>query len=365
MKKKVIMHYDMDAFYASIEIRDKPHLKGKPVIVGTRVITTCNYEARKYGLHSAMSVAEARKLCPHGIYLNVDKDKYTKVAYQIQNLVKKISPNIEFVAFDEGYIDLTDIIDQYESYEYFALKFKERIFRHTNLTCSVGIGYNKLTAKLSSDVNKPGGHFIIRTKEDFEKFSIDKDIKIIPGIGKKTQIQLRTKGINKIDELRNYSYLELKSFLGNLKAQMIYEYCRGIDHRMIKNERKYKSIGNETTYTYKEENRDVVFATLEEIFDKIFIRLSNKKYYAKTLILKIKYEDNRTITRSKTLKSYSNKKEDFYKLFVEFKEEFVMEKSVRLAGLTFSNIVTHNSKQLSFRDIKNRKNLSGGGTVEI
>lgn len=350
MKKRIIMHYDMDAFYASIEIRDRPHLKGKPVIVGTRVITTCNYEARKYGLHSAMSVAEARKLCPHGIYLNVDKEKYTKIAGQIQGLVSKVSQNIEFVAFDEGYVDLTDIIDKYESYDYFAEKFKDRIFKHTGLTCSVGIGYNKLTAKLASEVNKPGGFYIIRNKDEFEKFSIDKDIKVIPGIGKKTQIQLRTRGINTVNELRDYSYMELKSFLGNLKAQMIYEYCRGLDHRKVKNEKKYKSVGSEITYTYREENREAVFATLEEILDKIYIKLINKKYYAKTLVIKIKYEDFRTISRSKTLRDYSNKKEDFYKLFVEFKEEFIMEKSVRLAGLTFSNIVTHNSKQLSFKD---------------
>ena len=131
--KKVILHYDMDAFYASIEIRDNPGLGGKPVIIGTSVITTCNYEARKYGLHSAMSVTKARMLCPYGIYLKVDKEKYSRVSKQIKNLVLRLTNKVEFIALDEGFVDITDIIKNYPSYEVFARKFQRGIFKNTGL----------------------------------------------------------------------------------------------------------------------------------------------------------------------------------------------------------------------------------------
>ncbi|MDN5304583.1 MAG: polymerase [Fusobacteriaceae bacterium] len=347
MKKQVIMHYDMDAFYASIEIRDNPKLKGKPVIVGTRVITTCNYEARKYGLHSAMSVTEARKLCPNGIYLNVDKNKYAKVAYQIQNLIKKLTDKIEFVAFDEGYIDITDIINNYPGYEYFIKKFKKRIFEHTKLTCSVGIGYNKLTAKLASEVNKPGGFFIIKNNKEYYEYFKDKDIKSLPGIGVKTQEILRKNGINKIKEIKEKNYYFLKEILGSTKAQLIYDYSRGVDYRKVKNKRKYKSIGNEITFEFNTVNKILIFNTLDEIFNKIYERLLYKKYYAKTLVLKIRFEDRHIITRSKTLKDFTNDKSEFIELLEEFKNEFTYKEKIRLIGLTFSNIITHKNEQLT------------------
>ncbi|TDT72543.1 DNA polymerase-4 [Hypnocyclicus thermotrophus] len=347
MKKQVIMHYDMDAFYASIEIRDNAKLKGKPVIVGTRVITTCNYEARKYGLHSAMSVTEARKLCPNGIYLNVDKNKYIKVAYQIQNLIKKLTDNIEFIAFDEGYIDITNIINKYPSYEYFIKKFKKRIYIHTKLTCSVGIGYNKLTAKLASEVNKPGGFFIIKNNKEYYEYFKEKDIKILPGIGEKTQKFLRQNNINRIREIKEKNYYFLKEILGSSKAQLLYDYSRGIDYRKIKTERKYKSIGNEITFKFNTDNKIIIFNTLDDIFNKIYKRLINKKYYAKTLVLKIRFEDRHIITRSKTLKDFSENKIEFIKLLEEFKKEFDYKNKIRLIGLTFSNIITHKNEQLT------------------
>jgi DNA polymerase-4 len=154
--KRIILHYDMDAFYASIEIRDHPNLKGKPVIVGTSVITTCNYEARKYGLHSAMSVARARILCPHGVYLSVNKEKYSEVSREIKKLVLKLTSKVEFIALDEGFIDITDIVGKYSSLENFATKFQRGIYNNVILTCSVGIGYKKLSAKLASEAKKPG-----------------------------------------------------------------------------------------------------------------------------------------------------------------------------------------------------------------
>lgn len=351
--KRIIMHYDMDAFYASIEIRDKPHLKGKPVIVGRRVITTCNYEARKYGLHSAMSVTVAKRLCPQGIYLPVNKEKYMVEADKIQKLILKLSDKVEFIAFDEGFVDITPYKNKYEDFSIFAQKFKERIFKLTGLTCSVGIGYNKLSAKLSSEVNKPNGYYIIKNEEEFKNYVYDKDIKILPGVGKKTQVFLRDRNINLVSDLLSYSLLELQGLFGNIKGQLLYEYALGIDSRPLKKEHKYKSIGNETTYNRPISDPDFVFNTLDSIFNKVLKRLKAKSYYAKTATIKIRYADRITFTRSKSLKSHSNSKEDLRNLYLSLKEELSLEKPIILAGFSFSNLVIKKEEQLSFDTIKN------------
>ena len=155
--ERIIMHYDMDAFYASIEINRNPKLKNKPLVVGENIVTTASYEARKYGIHSAMKVSDAKLLCPKLIAIPVDKKEYIRISNEIHNLILKITNKVEFIATDEGYIDLTGIVKP-ENKIQFALKFKERIKELTNLTCSVGIGFNKLSAKIASDINKPFWH---------------------------------------------------------------------------------------------------------------------------------------------------------------------------------------------------------------
>jgi len=160
------MHYDMDAFYASIEINRNPKLKNKPLVVGENIVTTASYEARKYGIHSAMKVSDAKLLCPKLIAIPVDKKEYIRISNEIHNLILKITNKVEFIATDEGYIDLTGIVKP-ENKKQFALKFKERIKELTNLTCSVGIGFNKLSAKIASDINKPFGIYIFENEKDF------------------------------------------------------------------------------------------------------------------------------------------------------------------------------------------------------
>ena len=167
---KLIMHYDMDCFYASIEIRDNPKYQGLPLVVGGGVVTTASYEARKYGIHSAMSTFEAKKLCPNLLIVPVNKDKYIRVSQKIQNLVLKITEKVEFIALDEGYVDISEIAPKFSSLEEFAEKFKERIKYHTGLTCSVGIGINKLSAKIASGINKPGGKYIFNSQAEFVNF---------------------------------------------------------------------------------------------------------------------------------------------------------------------------------------------------
>lgn len=184
--ERVILHYDMDCFYASIETKDNPKkYKNKPMVVAGGVVTTANYEARKYGIHSAMSTYEAKSLCPHLLVVSPNKDKYIKVSEKIHELVLKITHRIEFIALDEGYIDISDVISKYSSKEKFAKTFRERIFKHTGLTCSVGIGVNKISAKIASDINKPFGQYIFNTQEEFVEYMKDKKVRKLQGVGEK------------------------------------------------------------------------------------------------------------------------------------------------------------------------------------
>lgn len=349
------MHYDMDAFYASIEIRDNPHLKGKPVIVGTKVVTTCSYEARTFGLRSAMSVKEARKLCPRGIYLPCDKEKYEKVAYEIQNFILKMSDKVEFIAFDEAYIDITHLYKKYGDLEYIAQKFRQRIFERVGLTCSVGIGYNKLSAKISSEINKPNGFYIMKDEKQFVEFIKNKKIRILPGIGGKTEKVLNKYGIFTLQDLHNCSLIELQGLLGHSRAIQLYENAQGLDYSLVANERQHKSIGNETTLNGPVNNEDFIKESLKKIFDGVCERLKEKNFYAKTLTVKIRYSNRETIQKSKSLKEYSKNYMDFLRIFNEILEDIDLDKEVILFGFTFSNLQDKIKEQLSFGDIKQFK----------
>ena len=167
--ERIIMHYDMDAFFASIEIKKNPKLKNKPLVVGENIVTTASYEARKFGVHSAMKVSDAKLLCPKLMVIPVDKNEYIRTSKTIHNLILKITNKAEFIATDEGYIDLTGLVKE-ENLNFFATKFRKRIKEITGLTCSVGIGFNKLSAKIASDINKPFGQYIFKTENDFIKY---------------------------------------------------------------------------------------------------------------------------------------------------------------------------------------------------
>lgn len=172
--KRVIMHYDMDCFYASVEMRDNKKYRNRPIVVGSGVVTTANYKAREFGIHSAMSIIEAKRLCRNLIIVPVNKDKYTKESRYIQQLVLKITDKVEFIALDEGFIDISNIINSKLNCDRFAKLFRKRIFKLTGLTCSVGIGPNKLIAKIGSDIRKPGGQYIFNNEHDFMEYIKEK-----------------------------------------------------------------------------------------------------------------------------------------------------------------------------------------------
>ena len=348
---RVIMHYDMDSYYASVEIRDNPQLKNKPLVIGGSIVTTASYAARKYGIHSAMSTAEAKKLCPNLLVIPCNKVKYAEISQYIHSLVEKITDKVEYIALDEGYVDITEIIEKYPSKEYFAKKFKERIFEKTKLTCSVGIGYNKLTAKIASDYNKPNGFYIFNNSEEFIEHINDKNIKIIPGVGKKFIPVLEKHNIFKPSDVFKYSLHELISLFGLSRGSLLYYYSRGLDDSPVEKNRKSLSIGNENTYRYSLETEEEITREYTAIFEKSYERLKKKEFFCTTVGIKIKYQDFTAITRSKHLSAATDNKGELFNVVTELMDKIERREHIRLVGVSFSQLIKKEQlkTQLSFK----------------
>jgi DNA polymerase-4 len=337
----------MDCFFAAVEIRDKPSLLGKPMIVGQSIVTTASYEARKYGIHSAMSVYEAKKLCPNLIILPADKQKYGEAAYQIQSLIQKITNIVEFTSIDEGYLDISSVILSYPSKDYFAEKFRQRILDHTKLSCSVGIGFNKLSAKMASEINKPGGYFIFHSPEEFVNYIKNKKIGIIPGVGKKFQEELKEKSYLKIEDLYKISAQEMCRMFGNARGAWLYNVIRGIDYSGIDEKPASQSIGNENTFYTALVNESEINRELEELFRHSYGRLISHHYLCKTVSIKIKFQDFETITRARTFSIPTDEASKLRRAMMDLFENEEIEKPIRLLGIYFGNLLEKENRQLN------------------
>lgn len=337
-----IIHIDMDAFFAQVEARDNPEYRGKPIIIGSGnpnygVVSTCSYEARKYGVRSAMPNIKAYKLCPHGIFVRQSYGKYRVVSQQVFKIFHEVTDIVEGLSLDEAYLDVTTNKLGMTSAVDVAKYIKRRIYEETNLTASAGVSYNKLLAKLGSDYNKPDGMTIITPKRtaDFLKTI---ELRDIPGIGKSAQKKMHILGIYTIDDMLELSLEECIKYFNSYGATL-YNYIRGIDDRLVISDHTRKSIGHETTL---KENYHNIFESqklLEKFTTSTILQLQQKKLYAKTFSVKIKYSDFSQYTRSVSLDRPSNLEVDFrkhiYPLLLKFPYQ---NKDVRLVGISFSNL---------------------------
>ena len=348
--ERVILHYDMDCFYASIEIRDNPKkYKNKPMVVAGGVVTTASYEARKFGIHSAMSTFEAKKLCPNLLVVYPNKEKYFKESQIIHNLVLKITHKIEFIALDEGYIDITDVIQKYSSKEKFAKTFRERIFKHTGLTCSVGIGVNKISAKIASDINKPFGQFIFNSEKDFMEYMRDKNIRKLQGVGEKFEKILNKDNIFLVGDVHRFSFKELVQKYGKSRGELLYLYSRGIDHSPVDYDKPTHSVGAENTYSFPLNSDEEINKKLEEVFEVAYKRLKSKNCLTKTISIKIKYSDRHIINKAKTFSIATDNKENLFEYMQEIFSEIDERDEIKLLGVSFRNLIEFSSRQLSFK----------------
>ncbi|MGU8582104.1 DNA polymerase IV [Clostridium perfringens] len=355
-ENRKIIHIDMDAFYASIEQRDNPKYKGKPLIVGgdpnrRGVVATCSYEARKYGIHSAMPSLTAYKLCPKAIFIRPRMEVYKKVSRQVMNILNEYSNLVEPLSLDEAFVDVSKSKRCKGSATLMALEIKERIFKEVGLTASAGVSFNKFLAKMASDFRKPDGITVI-TEENSKDFIRNIPIGKFFGVGRVTKNKLNNIGVFKGEDLLKFSEEELIDIFSD-RGKILYEFSRGIDNRPVNPYRIRKSIGKEITLREDIEDIEEMIEILEKIAERVSesLCLLNKK--GKTVTLKVKFNDFKHITRSITLEHFLKEKKEIMECvkdlisIVDFKN-----KKVRLLGITISsleeNIITEEREQLSF-----------------
>ena len=298
--ERTILHVDMDAFFASVEQKDNPSLKGKPVIVGgigeRGVVSTCSYEARKFGVHSAMPLFMARERCPIGIFLPVRYGRYKEISEEIFKIFYKITDKVEALSIDEAFLDITDTSYSGEQ----AAKFiKDEVRKRLGLTLSIGISYNKFLAKLASDWNKPNGIMVI-DKNMVPDILMPLSISKVFGIGKKSVEKLNNMGIFTIEDLFQLSEEYLKEIMGKM-GQEIFFRIRGIDNRKVEPVRERKSVGKERTLKINTINKEDLLVYIKEFSKEVSYILKSKGCSGKTVTLKYKTGEFESHTRSRTI----------------------------------------------------------------
>lgn len=345
--ENIMLHVDMDAFFASVEQRDNPNLRGKPVIVGgvseRGVVSTCSYEARKFGVHSAMPIFMAKEKCPNGIYVSGRYGKYAKVSQEIFKIFNEVTPLVEQVSIDEGFLDLSQgkIKDGMEAARY----IKNKVFKEVGLTLSIGISYNKFLAKLASDWNKPNGIKEIK-KEMVPDILLPLPISKIHGLGKVSVGKLNNMGIYYIKDLYNMPKNFYTEYLGKNGID-IYDRIHGIDNRKVEIFRERKSVGKEKTLKFDTKNKKELLQYLKEFSFEIEDVLSRKNVIGKTVTLKFKTKDFENHTRSKTLNNYIGTSTEIFKVAEELLESEELKEEVRLIGVSISSFKETETQQMS------------------
>ena len=340
-----IIHVDMDAFYASIEERDHPEHSGKPIVIANHpretgrkgVVTTANYAARKFGIHSAMSAQKAYELCPAAIFIPPRMSHYKAVSHQIRGIFSRYTDLIEPLSLDEAYLDVTKNKQNLPSATLIAKRIQREVWQETGLTCSAGVSYNKFIAKIASDFQKPAGMTVI-TPTDAARFLRELPIEKFYGVGKKTVEKMKLLGIHSGKDLHLFEQNELISQFGK-HGYSLYQRVRGIDNRAVEPERERKSIGKEHTFSLFLTDEEQVRGELKQIALAVQRALHTNKLHGRSIVLKIRYADFDTITRRKTrVDHFSQAKDIFRHAWELWLEHGAIERQVRLLGITVTQL---------------------------
>ncbi len=342
-----IFHVDMDAFYASVEQVDNPEYQGKPVIVGASpgkrgVVSACSYEARKFGIHSAMPISQAFGLCEEGIFVHVHMKRYQEISRTIMSIFDRFTPVKTQISIDEAFLDMTGTEKLFGPPRNAARQIKTAINNETGLTVSVGIAPNRLLAKIASDFDKPDG--LTEIKRGEELVFLDKiRLKDIWGLGKKTLGHLQDFNITTVRQLRQVDLAVLKKIVGTSGGQFLFNAARGIDPGIYTGETKSKSISSETTFSMDTRDIEGIKLTLLNLSDQIMFRLMGHGHKSKTVFIKIRYADFRTISVQTTLDRYLQTSDEIYKTALRlFEKKWDGSTPLRLIGLGVSSVETTN-----------------------
>lgn len=352
------MHVDMDAFYASVEQLDHPEYKGHPVIVGglssRGVVATASYEARKFGVHSAMPISRAKKLCPHGIYVYPNMARYKEISHIIHKVMEEFTPIIEPLSLDEAFLDVTGITHKFTGPKALGRAIKDRVFEETGLIISAGLAPNKFLAKLASDLDKPDGLVVIPYGKECESLA-NLPIKRIWGVGPSTERRLKDGGFALIKDVQALpDEKPLVPYVGN-QARRIWELARGIDERPVEPDRQIQSVGNEETYESDIEDPAVIDLELHYFANRVAKRLRKYGLMGHTVSIKVRYNDFKTVSRQKRLDSATDQERIIYDTSVLLWNKLMRTaplpqfdtsvlnmpiKPIRLLGVTVSGLST-------------------------
>lgn len=339
-----ILHVDIDAFYASVEELEDEKLKNHPIAVAHNsnrgIITTANYQARKYGIYSAMPVFIAKTLCPDLIIVPIHRQKYLEKSAEVFNILKKYTAKIEKVSIDEAYLEIDS-----EQSEKIAREILEEIPQKTGLTVSVGLSYNKFLAKIASDWNKPKGLKIIKEK-DIPQILLKLDIKKVHGIGKKTEEKLRKIGINTIEDMMQLTEDYMDENFGKIGKEL-YHRIRGIDKRKVTTTRERKSISIERTFKPIRDKK-ILQEKLDKFAEELAKDMENKNLQCRTITVKLKNSEFINTTKSKTFEYNLYKKQEIIQIASELFQELYTGDKIRLIGISASNLDDKEYIQMEF-----------------
>jgi DNA polymerase-4 len=336
-----IIHVDMDMFYAAVEMRDRPELRGKPLVVGGRpdsrsVATTANYEARKFGIHSGMACAQARRLCPQCLFIPPDFKKYHQVSEQIHGIFREFTNLVESVSLDEAYLDVTCNKKNEPSATRLAREIKQRIFAATGLTASAGVAANMFVAKIASDARKPDGLCVVRP-EQVLAFIRPLPVLKIPGIGRVTDARLQQLGIRTVADLEKKPLEFLEREFGKF-GLYLHDIARGIDERPVTPWRERQSYGAEETFASDILEKKPLLEFLRECAGRVFADLGQEDKQARTVTLKVKYSDFQTVTRRRTFEGFLSSPAEIFRVARDLLElTEAGRRPVRLAGISLAN----------------------------
>ena len=359
----MILHVDMDAFYASVEERDRPELRGKPVIVGGTpegrgVVSAANYVVREVGVHSAMPAATAKRLCPNAVFLPTRMDYYAGVSKQIREIFGRFTPLVEPLALDEAFLDAAGSTRLFGPPDQIGRQIKSAIRDELNLVASVGVAPNKFLAKIASDLDKPDG-FVVVEPDKVQQFLDPLPVSRLWGVGKAAQRVFERLGIRSIGQLRGVGVELLKDHFGNV-GEHLWQLAHGIDNRCVIPDHAAKSISHETTFAIDVEDMDVLRAWLLELTEQVARRLRRNDLRGRTVQLKVRYADFQTITRSQTLPEATQITDEIWRIASELLATRLPSRklSVRLLGVGVAGIERTGKMQQLLFDTEQRKKRS-------
>jgi len=349
---RIILHLDMDSFYASVEMQDRPELRGKPVVIGADpnhgkgrgVVATCSYEARAFGIRSAMPISQAFVLCPHAVFLPPDFPRYVKASADVMAILKAHGFPLQQVSIDEAFLDVSRL-GTFPAATDLAVRIKDTILTHLGLTCSIGLAPTRVVAKIASEVHKPGGLTIVEP-ENLVSFLAPMPVRKIPGIGKKSEAVLFEMGIRTIRDLAAFDIQVLIARFGR-SAVALQDIAAGIDKSEVKEREGVKSVSRETTFSNDTDDEQLIAATMDALAEEVCRNLSDESLHCRTVTVKVRYQGFVTRTKARTLPHYTGDPATVCTCAHTLLRDIFDGRKIRLLGIRLSLFDTCDARQMT------------------